>query len=274
MDQFKGPCGVNLQNYDDVVVIQSNSSCKKSKKGKKCKKSCCCCKVIIFELTSTGSTASTGSSDPCNTTYVETYDPSPLAYNSLHFLPSALPDPLAQSTPNTGHVWFNTVSGNIYKQFPNGHWYHQGNLNTSNVNIFSSTTNEYQNVTSSGTVLSFPNSNINHPNFSPSGFTAPKTTEYYLHTSLSFVQNVPGSSLVEVEFVSKGVISQSISKRKVTLNFVHNVNSYYVDSLEFSTVSSLTQSNLIQVRVTSITSPQGSTLQVSSVDSSFDGYAI
>jgi hypothetical protein len=266
--QQPGPCGLDLTKFENVVVVQS--SCPKKKN--KCKKSCCCCKVIIFELTSTGSTGSTGTTST-TTTFCECFDPQPLAHNSLQ-PNSVLPSSVLNQSPNVGHVWFNTLTGNIYKQFPNGYWYHQGNTNPPTANVFSSSTTEHQQVTELGTNVYFPSSSISHIGFSPAGFTVSKNAEYYLHTSLSFVQNVPGSSLVEVEFLSKGIITQSIAKRKATLNFVHNLNSYYVDSLEFSTVSTLTQGNLAQVKVTVLSSPSGSTLQVSSIDSSFTGYEI
>lgn len=268
MDQVKGPCGIDISQYDNTVIIPQKSA----KKSKCCKKQCC--KVIIFELTSTGSTGATGTTSSV-TTYCEQFDPTPLAVSSLSkgFLPHSL-----SSTPTVGNVWINSLTGNIYKQFPNGQWYHQGNTTATATahlapsTVFSSSVSDYQDVTSSGVIVSFPEQKVNHSNSSPSGFSVTESGVYFLHTKLDLVQPVSGTALVEVEFLSTGVITQSLKKKRATLNFSHAFNGKYVDSVEFSCVPALTQGNKIQVKVTLLSSGNG--LQVSTYDSSFDGHKI
>lgn len=272
MDQFRGPCGVNLENYDTTVVLQ-HSSCKKKNK---CKKSNCSCRVIIFELLSTGNTGSTGSTgttaltSPAFTTHFEQFDPQPLAVSSLKgFLP------LATSSNPQSNTWVNSLTGNIFKQFPNGYWYQQGVLkNSSSSAAFSaSTSGDYQNVTPQGTVVAFTNQSVDHTNLTRVGsYLVTEDGTYNLHTKLELAQSQLGSALVEVEFFSSSVITKSLSKRKSTLKFEHLYNNKYVDSLEFSTVVSLFQGDEVKVRVSLLSG--GFDTQVSPHESSFDGHKL
>lgn len=268
--QIKGPCGIDLTNYENIVVVQSDK-CDEKKKNK-CKKSCCKCKVIIFELTSTAGTGGTAAGPSGNTTFVEPYDPSPIALNTLTTF-SLVPNSVLQSTPNTGNVWINTLTGNIYKQFPNGYWYLQGNTNSSSNTAFSASTDTFQTVTAS-TPVSFPVTNIINPNLSATGFTVSETGEYYLQASLTFAQNVPGSTLVEISLVSQGIMSQIIARRPATLTFTYLDGSFFVDSTLLSGVSTLTAGSEVQVIVNVLSAPVGAIVQVSSFDSSFSGYQV
>jgi len=172
-DQISGPCGLNLSNYNTVVISQ------KGKNKCKCKKECSC-KVFLFNVVGTGGTGSVASS---NSTFAEQFDPTPMHENQLfdfNFIPSSLQDNRQSSG---GNIWINTLTGKIYKLFPNGYWYLQGNIRKGYNNVFSVTSDERKNITL-GETLRF--------NFSP------KEGIYSVNLKLHFEQDARSNNIIEI----------------------------------------------------------------------------
>lgn len=245
-DKIKGPCGINLDSFDTVVISQPN----------KCNKKCgskCSCKVFVFEiLAPTGGTASTGgtvplapfSSPSSNTTYVEQFDPSPIAESSFfnpNFLPSALD---IFNVTNKSDIWINSLTKRIYKLFPNGYWYLQGDLGrTTSVSIESSSKQE---VKESGTNLSY------------SGLGLVNTTGTYSVTSeLTFQQEGKGVSLVSIQYLDGAKVIKSQTKQ---LTFSLALE----ETVDISFVSQLVSGTQVQVVVTLLDQDPQSVLYVSS----------
>jgi len=219
-----GPCGVNLDDFNTVIITQQDE-CKK-----KCCKKGCTCKVLVFNVTSTGSTGSVASS---NSTFVEQYDPSPLQEN-LIFNPNFIPNELqSNKSSDKANIWINSLTGKIYKLFPNGYWYLQGDLRKRYNDIFSVVCEEKQSITSEDNYLP--------PTLLRTGFS-PKDGSYSVNLKLQFEQDKKSNNIIKVEVLDYDKVLDSSIKSFDSV----------VDSISLPMILNLKETSNLNIKITTL----------------------